>query len=419
MGSSAVGLLRNTVLQPAATQMTSALASSSSTSSKGESSSGRSDFIYQGTSEGTTAHFQDCDRRNPAVPYPESFRTRQHQMADTALFAQQEFHAFGSNLGIDLSEESRQQSPVENSLPQGIQGPSLLELNPAAQGINIPMQAEIDPHFASQTYLDRFPMYEKRVEPFLQDYNGQASNGNGSDDALQHYQLLLMLLEQQNKKRSLQIRQINEKAVSNANVNWTPSDTDGQAVVALLSDVNLDLEEPTSSICSTQDSSHLEPLFETKASASSIVESTVSEPPFLAVQSTSSSLNPSSLIPEFNSLSQMPLSTRTLNAPAIMSHPKEDMFPVYAVQSFEGEIKPWVDILSRYQDEVWGDILPLAREARKEDKIANAGGKPLHNGTSALRRLAMVFGHVRDSPCLEATPSLMTPNDRGLGKGHQ
>lgn len=420
VGSSAVGLLRNTALQPAATQMTSILASSSSTSSKGESSSGHSDFTYHGASEATTANFQNCDRRDLAVPYPESFRTRQHQMADNTLSTQREFHAFGSNLGIDLiPEETRQQSLVENSLPQGIQVPSMLELKTAAQGINIAMQAGIDPHKASQIYIDRFPMYEKRGESFLQDYNSQASYRNTSNHALQDYQLQLMLLEQQHKKQLLQASQMKEGAIRSANIRWTSSDTDGQAVVALLSGVNLDLEETISSMSATQDPSYLEPLFDTRANAASIVGPTISEPPLPAVQSTSSSSKPSSLILEFKSLNQNPLETRTLQIPALISHTEKDTFSMYAVQSCEEDIRPWLDILSRYQDEVWGDILPLVQEARKEVKIANEGGKSPHNGTSALRRLAMVLGHVKETPWLEATSSPMTLNDHNLGKDHQ
>ena len=341
-------------------------------------------------------------------------------MAANALSAQREIHAFGSNLGIDLiPEETYQQSLVENFIPQGIQDSSMLELKTAGKGVNIPVQAAVDPQYASQTYLDRFPMYEKRVESFLPDYTNQALNGNASDRTLQDYQLQLMLLEQQHETRVLQTRQMEEEAVCSASISWTSSDTDGQAVLALLSGVNPDMEESTSGISTTQDSSHLEPLFETRVNAGSMAQSTILETPVSRVQKTSSSLNPSSLIPQFDSLSQFPLDTRTLKATTMISHADRDKFSMYAVQSCEGDIKPWLDILSRYQDEVWGDILPLVQEVRKEAKIANEGGKPLHNGASALRRLAMVLGHVKDQPWLEATSSPMTLKDRGLGEGHQ
>lgn len=54
----------------------------------------------------------------------------------------------------------------------------------------------------------------------------------------------------------------------------------------------------------------------------------------------------------------------------------------------------WHDVLTRYTDEVWGGLLPLVREARKEvDEMQS--GEPQTTQPKALRRLGAVLGHLR------------------------
>ena len=55
----------------------------------------------------------------------------------------------------------------------------------------------------------------------------------------------------------------------------------------------------------------------------------------------------------------------------------------------------WQDLLNRYHDEVWGDQLPLVKEAQKELQQAVAVGDSNATGLPALRRLRMLLGHVR------------------------
>ena len=57
------------------------------------------------------------------------------------------------------------------------------------------------------------------------------------------------------------------------------------------------------------------------------------------------------------------------------------------------DLRPWLDILSNYHDEVWGDLLPLVQEARRELKPKNTG---VQDSTErpALRRLQMLLGHL-------------------------
>jgi hypothetical protein len=54
----------------------------------------------------------------------------------------------------------------------------------------------------------------------------------------------------------------------------------------------------------------------------------------------------------------------------------------------------WDGVLNRYTDEVWGDLLPLVKEARKE--IEELGRNPSSSEQpKALRRLGAILGHLR------------------------
>ena len=56
------------------------------------------------------------------------------------------------------------------------------------------------------------------------------------------------------------------------------------------------------------------------------------------------------------------------------------------------EVQPWIDILNRYHDEVWGEMLPLVQEACKESTAANEKQRGPRD-SPALRRLRMVLKH--------------------------
>jgi len=57
-------------------------------------------------------------------------------------------------------------------------------------------------------------------------------------------------------------------------------------------------------------------------------------------------------------------------------------------------IQPWADILDRYHDEVWGDMLPLVKEAREEVKAAKASPEGALQDRPAIRRLGMLLKHL-------------------------
>lgn len=97
-----------------------------------------------------------------------------------------------------------------------------------------------------------------------------------------------------------------------------------------------------------------------------------------------------SLIPDFHPLSTSSIH-HNLNArqqnevQAGLSHAKE------------GDIRPWLHILDRYHDEVWGSLLPLVRTARDELGAEKGRETPEDqgiNGGAAVRRLQMVLQHL-------------------------
>ncbi|UNI15287.1 hypothetical protein JDV02_001830 [Purpureocillium takamizusanense] len=62
-------------------------------------------------------------------------------------------------------------------------------------------------------------------------------------------------------------------------------------------------------------------------------------------------------------------------------------------------LQHWSDVLSAYNDEVWGDLGPLAAEAKHEvDRLSILDAKGLDQGqTTALNRLQQILAHVRGS----------------------
>jgi hypothetical protein len=60
-------------------------------------------------------------------------------------------------------------------------------------------------------------------------------------------------------------------------------------------------------------------------------------------------------------------------------------------------IEQWNGVLTRYTDEVWGDLLPLVEEAREEVQSIEDGMTDTVDGPpKALRRLGLILGHIRE-----------------------
>ncbi|KAL8832125.1 MAG: hypothetical protein Q9191_000447 [Dirinaria sp. TL-2023a] len=62
-------------------------------------------------------------------------------------------------------------------------------------------------------------------------------------------------------------------------------------------------------------------------------------------------------------------------------------------EAHNAELGPWLEILNSYQDEVWGDMLPLVQQAREE--LAMTGdSKNALDDKPAVRRLKMLLSHL-------------------------
>ena len=147
---------------------------------------------------------------------------------------------------------------------------------------------------------------------------------------------------------------------------------DGAAVVALLSDpaFNVD-EEPTDTWAVPT----------TDKGKAKLGSQPVEQPLYNSADPLAPG-KPMDLIPDFNnSRSQMPHSS---------SRYERNSFPDPAFS----DIQPWTDILNRYHDEVWGDMLPLVKEAREELKSANSNSEGTLHDRPALRRLGMLLKHL-------------------------
>lgn len=76
--------------------------------------------------------------------------------------------------------------------------------------------------------------------------------------------------------------------------------------------------------------------------------------------------------------------------------------PMNLLPDFQGQegareqyLEEWDDVLNRYADEVWGGLLPLVKEARKEvEEMKEEGLGPEEVKTKAIRRLEAILGHL-------------------------
>ncbi|MCJ1351866.1 MAG: hypothetical protein MMC33_001850 [Icmadophila ericetorum] len=293
IGTSASKLLKSTILQPTAIDVSSALASSSSSASKGESSSSRG---YQPASEeGSKEHnahlvSQGLHQDDGTVLKKESFRSQPSDLA------QSEFDAF-----------TAQNSSVG------------------------------DPHTLYQEIVPHSSVFEAAQQASFQGPS--------------------RLSESQN---------INHR--------------DGEEVVNLLANPEFVLEYAPPVADDLDSESHFEDLFDVPSST-----------PISSRQlGTASRSNSLSFVPKFEASYFSVKGEKHASA----TTPIEEV-NVSTLKHCGGyeELDPWIDVLTRYHDEVWGSHLPLVQKAREEIKEAMNGTNAQANDFAALRRLAMVLGH--------------------------
>lgn len=299
IGTSASKLLKSTLLQPNGVEVSSTLASSSSGSSKGESSS--SNQYRAASQEGSTelnAHIasQSLSQGDGILSGKKRFRSQPAHAAqiDFDAFAQQDSSTAISAtlhqefLGTYISEYS---SSFENAQRAQIQSP------------RTPSE--------SQEYISR----------------------------------------------------------------------DGEEVINLLANPDFVLEYAPPTADDIESEGHFEDLFDVPSNSS-----TGFKEPDSAVPA-----NPLSFIPRFE-LPEGPCVEGEKSAAVTTLTEKLNLSTLKYCGGYE-ELDPWIDILTRYHDDVWGSHLPLVQKAREEIKDAMDGNKTKVNDFPALRRLAMVLGH--------------------------
>ena len=167
-------------------------------------------------------------------------------------------------------------------------------------------------------------------------------------------------------------------ATRDENQNFTDQDNDGAAVIALLSDTSFAVDEEPSSILDS-DSDVAE------GPNSPRLRTTAWPAPSACVPLP---LKPFDLIPDFGCPGNL---DHAFSAFQKVIHERG-----HFLESEFGQLQPWVNILDRYHDEVWGEMLPLVQEAREELETVQEK-QPGFKEDCAIRRLKMVLQHL-DSP---------------------
>lgn len=190
---------------------------------------------------------------------------------------------------------------------------------------------------------------------------------------------------------------------------------DGAAVAALLSDPNFSIDDPTFHFSNDDYQTTPADLFTARlgpdeVAALSKIKAQLPQPPVHRVPSPT---NPLNLFPNFNEFSAD--ANAHLQAQATTAPHAEESYMYLASTKYtlssEGRTsirdlfvvpgpssQQWLDVLTRYQDEVWGDMLPLVQDARSEVEQAIIGKGGDFQGGPAVRRLAMILGHLNSSP---------------------
>jgi hypothetical protein len=171
---------------------------------------------------------------------------------------------------------------------------------------------------------------------------------------------------------------------------------DGAEVRLLLSDPSFvaitdvyDTEDPTSEAAADLFSQNFS---EVEKQAVSSIRSSLPQPPVHHAISPQNSLN---LQPNFNLDTFQ--SDQSVREPVVgfgKGGQSSLLFPSLAER--EQWFSEWNDVLSGYTDEVWGELLPEVRVAKKELEEAKTGSGSLD--TKAIARLKMILGHVGEQP---------------------
>lgn len=157
---------------------------------------------------------------------------------------------------------------------------------------------------------------------------------------------------------------------------------DGAAVVSLLSGPDFSVDEDSADFWG----------FETENLATCDDKNLEMEALAAAPLDQVSAVNPLDLLPDFRRPQNNATTTRLASLTATTSDfPESYVYDKTQVQLHGGDLQPWLDMLNKYQDEVWGYMLPLVQEAREE---AKASKERIPEDQPATRRLRMLLKHL-------------------------
>lgn len=153
---------------------------------------------------------------------------------------------------------------------------------------------------------------------------------------------------------------------------------DGAAVIALLSDPKFDTEEPPRSWAFEADEQN-ERIDRGHHVNGRPADAIIPHQP----------IGPLGLVPDLGVSAQLNNETDKRKGKDVPSkHTNSGLFDSgFGNQS-------WLDIINNYHDEVWGDMLPLVQEARKEVEEAQSDMQDLQN-RPAIRRLKLLLQHLK------------------------
>lgn len=174
---------------------------------------------------------------------------------------------------------------------------------------------------------------------------------------------------------------------------------DGDAVVALLSDPDFFVDDaPTNNFTTSDENISAADLFTDTQFGVQDVQRYKSQLPAPPKHCVPSPTNPLNLIPDFASRETNGVDGATMPISAVaQSGEGSYTYHVTQPQSTQDYLEPWMEVLTEYQDEVWGDMLPLVQQARDEIKEAQSGANGALHDHPAVQRLRMVLGHLESS----------------------
>ena len=235
-----------------------------------------------------------------------------------------------------------------------------------------------------------------RAGSLTETFRTYANEASSSNTSLQHEFDIFGAVSARNPARVLR---------GNGTYNLTRSDHgeqrsswvgDGAEVVALLSDPNFSVDELPDPFFDAETFNNCHELLKSsdinRTSLSAIGKGLITPP----VHQTPSPTNSLNLLPNFDFGDDVASRNLLSTSPVALiggenrrvSRPPTDLLST----NFES----WLVVLTRYQDDVWGDMLPLVEEARAEMKIASAEGGAALIDRPAIRRLSMILRHVNE-----------------------